>query len=77
MLQLGAAARRIGRLIAALAALAALAACGSVTSGAGRASTERSPSALAGPAPSAGRGQPGQNGLCQFTAGRLASGGER
>ena len=54
MLQLGAAARRIGRLIAALAALAALAACGSVTSGAGRASTERSPSALAGPAPSAG-----------------------
>ena len=57
MLQLEPAARRTGRLIAALAGLAALAflaACGSVTGGAGRASTERSPAALAGPAPGAG-----------------------
>ena len=49
MLQLEPAARRTGRLIAALAGLAALAflaACGSVTGGAGRASTERSPAAL-------------------------------
>jgi hypothetical protein len=54
MLQLGPAARRTGRLAAALAGLAVLAACGSVPGGAGRASAGRSPAAVTGTAPGAG-----------------------
>ena len=53
MLQLGPAARRTGRLVAALAGLAVLAACGSVPGGAGKASAGRSPAAVTGPSPGA------------------------
>jgi hypothetical protein len=54
MLQLGTAARGIGRLLAALACLAVVAACGSVAGGAGTVSAARSPAAVAGPASDAG-----------------------
>jgi hypothetical protein len=53
MLELGAAARGIGRLTAALACLAVLAGCGSVAGVAGTASAVRSPGAVARPAPDA------------------------
>ena len=54
MLELGAAARGISRLNAALACLAVLAGCGSVAGAAGTASAARSPGAVAGPASDAG-----------------------
>jgi hypothetical protein len=54
MLELRAAARRIGGLNAALACLAVLTGCGSVAGAAGTASAVRSPGAVAGPASDAG-----------------------
>jgi hypothetical protein len=54
MLELRAAARRIGGLNAALACLAVLTGCGSVAGTAGTASAVRSPGAVAGPASDAG-----------------------
>src|SRR6266702_3271869 len=54
MLELGAAARGIGHVTAALACLAVLAGCGSVTGAAGTASAVRSPGAVARPASDAG-----------------------
>jgi hypothetical protein len=54
MLELRAAATRIGGLNAMLACLAVLAGCGSAAGAAGTASAARSPGAVAGPAPDAG-----------------------
>lgn len=54
MLELGAAARGIGRLTAVLSCLAMVAACGSVAGGAGTASARRSPAAVDRPALDAG-----------------------